>query len=406
MIIQEIINELSEDLCITGTKKMNGILYIYCQVNEVTAKCKYCGQESNKIHSRYLRTISDLPIQNYQVKLVITVPKYFCCNDECPHKTFAYSFDFIEKNSIRTKRLNDYIYQVALKNSSLDAKKQISSSHVQVSNNTVLRILKKKEKITVNYNASNIGIDDFAFLKRNVYYSIIVDNDTHERLDVVDSRQQPEVIKALAPFKNVKTVTRDFSKSYRAAIQKALPNAKQIVDRFHILKILTEHTEIFKIIKEEGYPGQISLYNSKMKGIRHELKHNIRYLKRSDIKKLLFYPLNKIKNPEKVSDIKKYLDTHPDVDTILELVADFKEIILGNEVKKLDEWLDLARKKDVAELNRFIKLIDGDREAVENAIIYHYSNGLTEGHNNKIKLIKRQMYGRCNFDLLRLKILA
>lgn len=223
---------------------------------------------------------------------------------------------------------------------------------------------------------------------------------------MVDSRQQPEVIKALAPFKNVKTVTRDFSKSYRAAIQKALPNAKQIVDRFHILKILTEHTEIFKIIKEEGYPGQISLYNSKMKGIRHELKHNIRYLKRSDIKKLLFYPLNKIKNPEKVSDIKKYLDTHPDVDTILELVADFKEIILGNEVKKLDEWLDLARKKDVAELNRFIKLIDGDREAVENAIIYHYSNGLTEGHNNKIKLIKRQMYGRCNFDLLRLKILA
>lgn len=332
---------------------------------------------------------------------------------------------------------------------------------------------------------------------------------------MVDSRQQPEVIKALAPFKNVKTVTRDFSKSYRAAIQKALPNAKQIVDRFHILKILTEHigeylkrivdnhikivdtsivplqkkeylsererkkvetgtrkwevikkvhqlkeegynncqiarllsisrqtvirylkitkppidtrtcildpfiprikelllegfnyTEIFKIIKEEGYPGQISLYNSKMKGIRHELKHNIRYLKRSDIKKLLFYPLNKIKNPEKVSDIKKYLDTHPDVDTILKLVADFKEIILGNEVKKLDEWLDLARKKDVAELNCFIKLIDGDREAVENAIIYHYSNGLTEGHNNKIKLIKRQMYGRCNFDLLRLKILA
>lgn len=58
---------------------------------------------------------------------------------------------------------------------------------------------------------------------------------------MVDSRQQPEVIKALAPFKNVKTVTRDFSKSYRAAIQKALPNAKQIVDRFHILKILTEH---------------------------------------------------------------------------------------------------------------------------------------------------------------------
>lgn len=145
MIIHEIIKELDENLYITGTEKTNGILYIYCQLNKHTAKCKYCGHESNKIHSRYLRTISDLPIQNYQVKLVITVPKYFCCNDECPHKTFAYSFDFIEKNSIRTKRLNDYIYKVALKNSSLDAKKQISYSHVHVSNNTVLRILKKKK---------------------------------------------------------------------------------------------------------------------------------------------------------------------------------------------------------------------------------------------------------------------
>lgn len=58
---------------------------------------------------------------------------------------------------------------------------------------------------------------------------------------MVASRQQPEGIKALKQLKNVRTVTRDFSKSYRAAIQKALPHAKQIVDRFHLLKILTEH---------------------------------------------------------------------------------------------------------------------------------------------------------------------
>jgi transposase len=57
-------------------------------------------------------------------------------------------------------------------------------------------------------------------------------------------------------------------------------------------------------------------------------------------------------------------------------------------------------------MNRFLKLIKWDIEAVENAITYKYSNGLAEGHNNKIKLIKRQMYGRCKFDLLCLKILS
>ena len=58
------------------------------------------------------------------------------------------------------------------------------------------------------------------------------------------------------------------------------------------------------------------------------------------------------------------------------------------------------------ELNSFVNLIESDIDAVKNAIIYNFSNGLTEGFNNKTKVIKRQMYGRCSFDLLRLKILA
>ena len=58
------------------------------------------------------------------------------------------------------------------------------------------------------------------------------------------------------------------------------------------------------------------------------------------------------------------------------------------------------------ELNSFVELLESDLDAVKNAIIYDYSNGVFEGFNNKTKVIKRQMYGRCNFDLLRLKILA
>jgi len=57
---------------------------------------------------------------------------------------------------------------------------------------------------------------------------------------VVFSRQQPEVVEILRKFKNAQAVTRDFSRTYKAAIREALPNAKQIVDRFHILKHLTK----------------------------------------------------------------------------------------------------------------------------------------------------------------------
>lgn len=145
MIFNELVKELDDNLSIIKTEKSDEILYIYCQIVCASTKCRYCGQMSSFIHSRYARTISDLPIQNYQVKLIINIPKYFCKNENCSHKTFAYPLHFVEKNAIRTNRLNDYIYQVALKNSSLDAKEQISESHVTISNNTVIRILKKKK---------------------------------------------------------------------------------------------------------------------------------------------------------------------------------------------------------------------------------------------------------------------
>lgn len=143
-MMNEILKELDENLMLIKTEKSDGILYLHCEITCKQKQCKYCGQMSTSVHSKYIRTISDLPIQQYQVKLIISVPKFFCKNSACTHKTFAYPLRFAEYNSLRTKRLDEYIYQVGLKNSSLDAKAQISSSHVKVSNNTILRVIKKK----------------------------------------------------------------------------------------------------------------------------------------------------------------------------------------------------------------------------------------------------------------------
>ena len=145
MEIDDFIKELDKNLIVNKIEKENGMLLFHCSIKQVLTKCKYCNGESHSIHSRYIRTLSDLPIQNYKVKLILTVPKYFCNNQNCTHKTFAYPIEFAENNSIRTKRLDEYIYQIGLKNSSLDAKSQITDTHVSISNNTILRIVKKKQ---------------------------------------------------------------------------------------------------------------------------------------------------------------------------------------------------------------------------------------------------------------------
>ena len=101
-----------------------------------------------------------------------------------------------------------------------------------------------------------------------------------------------------------------------------------------------------------------------------------------------------------------YLNQNEELKKIIELEKEFKIVLFSKKKEQLDLWLEKAKKLNVTELNSFINLIESDIDAVKNAIIYDYSNGLTEGFNNKTKVIKRQMYGRCKFDLLRLKILA
>lgn len=145
MTIDEIIKELDDNMTIIKTEKSDKILYINCEINCKSIRCNYCGEESNTIHSRYVRNISDLPMQDYQVKLLIEVPKFFCSNKKCSHKTFAYPIGFAGKNSLRTERLDEYIYRIGLKNSSLDVGDQLSGSHISISNNTNLRVIKKSK---------------------------------------------------------------------------------------------------------------------------------------------------------------------------------------------------------------------------------------------------------------------
>lgn len=145
MELQELIQELDKKLKVVKKEIMNDVMYIYCETKKQKTKCKYCGKESESVHSTYTRTISDLPIQNYKVKLIITVKKYFCNNDNCKHTTFAEPLNFVDKNAIRTKRLDEYIKNIGLRTSSIEAEKQITDSHVEISNNTILRLIKKNK---------------------------------------------------------------------------------------------------------------------------------------------------------------------------------------------------------------------------------------------------------------------
>jgi transposase len=96
---------------------------------------------------------------------------------------------------------------------------------------------------------------------------------------------------------------------------------------------------------------------------------------------------------------------YPSFQKIHDIVWKFRELFREKNLDKFDQWLKDASLLEVSEINSFINGMDRDIEAVRNAVLLNYSNGLAEGSVNKIKVIKRIMYGRCGFEMLRTKTL-
>ena len=83
----------------------------------------------------------------------------------------------------------------------------------------------------------------------------------------------------------------------------------------------------------------------------------------------------------------------------------FHEIIMGKKPQTLTNWIKRAKSLGIKKLNSFIYGIEKDIHAIENAIKLQWNNGIVEGHINRLKSIKRQMYGRAGIELLKRKVI-
>ncbi len=86
-------------------------------------------------------------------------------------------------------------------------------------------------------------------------------------------------------------------------------------------------------------------------------------------------------------------------------VGTFAQMLTGRHGERLDSWMATVEADDLPHLHRFVRGIKRDHAAVLNGLSLPYSSGAVEGNVNRIKMIKRQMYGRAKFDLLRKRIL-
>ncbi len=165
---------------------------------------------------------------------------------------------------------------------------------------------------------------------------------------------------------------------------------------------------IYKKIKESGYEGSSSLVRTFIAELRKGKSNELSKLKEKILRRslisLLYREVDFVKDITK-DQINKVLNIYPELKIIYDIVKDFKSLLFSKREFDLENWIKRAKNLNIKELNSFISGIERDLEAVKNSIKYEFSNGLAEGTVNKIKVIKRIMYGRCSFELLRKKVL-
>jgi transposase len=94
----------------------------------------------------------------------------------------------------------------------------------------------------------------------------------------------------------------------------------------------------------------------------------------------------------------------PQAQLARKLALSFQAIFKNKEAKALPQWIREAKSSGIPALNNFATGLESDYSAVEAAATYQWSNGQVEGQVNRLKIIKRQMYGRAGFNLLRKRV--
>lgn len=112
----------------------------------------------------------------------------------------------------------------------------------------------------------------------------------------------------------------------------------------------------------------------------------------------------KLKDEERAF-IAQITTSQPEIATAQALAREFQRLLRNRDEPELDGWFKAVEGSGVVEFRNFAKGLRRDEAAVRAAMKTEWSNGQVEGQVNRLKLLKRQMYGRARFDLLRARVL-
>lgn len=435
--------------------------------------------------------------------LRLRVRRFFCDQPDCPVQTFAEQVDGLtSKHARRTLLCRKVLEHIGIEMAGRAGSRLATRLGMVACRSSLLRLVHALPEPPVAAVAV-LSVDDFALRRRHRYGTVLIDAITHRRIDVLPDRKSATFEEWLRDHPGVEIVVRDGSTTYAEAVRRALPEAIQTSDRWHLWhglagaveKAVAAHSQCWAAAgpKRQALTRENTTLE-RWRAVHDLLEHGVGLL---DCSRRLGLALNTVKRyarapePERlrrppqyraslvdpyrdhlrqrrvdepgvpvarlfaeITDLgytgslnllHKYLNqgreqgdrvmpsprrlaswiltkpadlseqrrTHlhellaacPEMTALARLVGEFAQLMAERRGRDLDQWIAQARQIGISELDPFLRGLNQDNQAAVTGLSLPYSNGPIEGVNTKIKLLKRQTYGKASFTLLRKRIL-
>ncbi len=377
-------------LRILWQKELEGHFEVTVIYRRGEATCPRCGSVSTKEHDRRQQRKQDRRLRDKVVFLVLIKRRF-----RCPFCSKV----FTEPDEVfGTRRRSSYRFREYLGREALHQTVRRTAQKERVGEGLVRRCV--GEEIGTRLEAKGmegtpefIGLDEFSVRGRRLYHTAICNLVERVIMEVVEGQGRQKVgeyLGRLAQPDRVKGVAMDMHEPFRQAVQMCLPQAKIVVDKFHLIRHI----------------------NGAMDKTRSRLQGGSRSDNRRDLFKSRYTLL---KGAERLTGWEKtrlnqLFYRYPELKRAWVLKESFRAWYRETDRSRAEEMLRLLEEKiasdSLYEFNKLLPTFTNWRKEILNYFDYRLTNGFVEGKNNRIKTIKRMAYGYRNMANFRMRILA
>jgi transposase len=220
-----------------------GLAVAHFTATAASAACPCCGTPSDRIHSHYRRTVADLPCQERFLALRVRLRRFRCSRADCPRAVFCERLPgLLLAHARSTNRLTDSHRAVGFALGGEAGARLARHLDMPTSPDTLLRRVKETPDEPTPA-PRYVGVDDWALRKGQRYGTILIDLERGRVIDLLPGRDGTALKAWLQDHPGIEVITRDRWAAFAQAATAGAPQARQVADRWHLLKNLREAVE-------------------------------------------------------------------------------------------------------------------------------------------------------------------